>query len=80
MDLTKPIDISAINNTAKIYDKQIRTLNTLDAMFVLKNFGLRTGFKESVDIHEFQNAFGNSKKHKVHLLVVLLSEQSFPVT
>ena len=63
MDLTKPIDISAINNTAKIYDKQIRTLNTLDAMNVLKNFGLRTGFKESVDIHEFQNAFGNSKKY-----------------
>ncbi len=63
MDLTKPIDITAINNTSKIYDHQIRTLNMLDAMNVLKFFGLRTGFKESVDIHEFQNAFGNSKKY-----------------
>ncbi len=63
MDLTKPIDITAINNTAKQYDKQIRTLNLLDVMNVLKKFGLRTGFKESVDIHEFQNAFGNSKKY-----------------
>ena len=63
MDLTKPIDISAINNTGKVYDKQIKTLNLLDAMSVIKNFGLRTGFKESIDIHEFQNAFGNSKKY-----------------
>ena len=63
MDLTKPIDISAINNTGKVYDKQIKTLNMLDAMDVLKNFGFRSGFKESIDIHEFQNIFGNSKKY-----------------
>jgi len=63
MDLTKPIDITAILNTAKQYDKDIKTLNMLDVLDVLKYFGLRTGFKESIDIHEFQNAFGVSKKY-----------------
>ena len=63
MDYTKPIDIQAILNTAKKYDKDIKILVTLDAMDILKEFGLRTGFKESIDIHEFQHTFGVSKKY-----------------
>ncbi len=63
MDYTKPIDIQAILNTAKKYDKDIKTLVTLDVLDLLKEFGLRTGFKESIDIHEFQHAFGVSKKY-----------------
>ena len=48
MDLTQPIDISAFNNAAKRYEKDILTLPMLDASESLRYFTPKTGVKTSV--------------------------------
>lgn len=63
MDLTKPIDITAVNNTAKTYDKDIRTLDKLDAMKVLQYFKLRPGVRGSVEITEAQHTDEGSGRY-----------------
>jgi len=63
MDLTKPIDISAVNNTAKTYDKDIRTLDKLDVAKILQYFKLRPGVRGSVEITEAQHTDEGSGKY-----------------
>jgi len=63
MDLTKPIDITAVNNTAKTYDKEIRTLDKLDALKVLQYFKLRPNVRGSVEITEAQHTDEGSGRY-----------------
>lgn len=63
MDLTKPIDITAVNNTAKTYDKDIRTLDKLDAMKILQYFKMRPGVRGSVEITEAQHTDEGSGRY-----------------
>lgn len=63
MDLTKPIDITAVNNTAKTYDKEIRTLDKLDVAKILQHFKLRPGVRGSVEITEAQHTDEGSGKY-----------------
>jgi hypothetical protein len=49
-DLTQPIDIQSVNNTAKKYDTKIKTLDLLDANEILQYFQLYLGVKDSIVI------------------------------
>lgn len=63
MDLTTPIDITAINNTGKQYQKELRTLPKYDALAVLKYFQMITGVKDSTMISEAQHTDEGSGKY-----------------
>lgn len=63
MDLTKPIDISGVNNTAKTYDKEIRTLDKLDVAKILAYFKIRPGVRGSVEITEAQHTDEGSGRY-----------------
>lgn len=63
MDLTKPIDITAINDTGKQYQKELRTLAKYDAMSVLSKFKMITGVKDSTQISEAQHTDEGSGKY-----------------
>ena len=48
MDLTKQIDITRVNDTAKKYSATIRTLDMLDASEMLKHFTPVSGVQGSI--------------------------------
>lgn len=63
MDLTKPIDITAINNTGKQYQKELRTLARYDALSILSKFKMISGVKDSTQVSEVQHTDEGSGKY-----------------
>jgi len=61
MDLTKPIDISSVNNTAVKYKKEIKTLDMLAADRLLKHFSLVSGVTDSIVLSHMVPGDNNSR-------------------
>jgi len=61
MDLTKPIDISSVNNTAVKYQKEIKTLDMLDASRMLQHFAMISGVTDSIVLSHMIPGDANSR-------------------
>ncbi len=61
MDLTKPIDISSVNNTAVKYKKEIQTLDMLSANEMLQHFTLVSGVTDSLVLSHMIPGLNNSR-------------------
>lgn len=61
MDLTKPIDVTSVNNTGTIYKKEIQTLNMLSANATLQHMTLVSGVKDSLVLSHLKPGDNNSR-------------------
>lgn len=61
MDLTKPIDIASVNNTAVKYKKEIQTLDMLSANAMLQHFTLVSGVTDSIVLSHMVPGVNNSR-------------------
>lgn len=63
MKLDTPINITAINDTGKKYQKELRILARYDALSILSKFKMLTGIKDSTQISEVQHTSEGSGKY-----------------
>jgi len=63
IDYELPIDITAINNTGKTYQKELKSLPKQDALSVLKHFSMLVGIKDSTTISEVEESDEGSGKY-----------------
>ena len=61
MDLSKPIDIQSVNNTAVKYKKEIQTLDMLSANAMLQHFTLVSGVTDSIVLSHMLPGDNNSR-------------------